>query len=155
MQVGTIKGGTAVNILAARCEFLWEYRGLPDENPDAIIDAMQTFIDQEVLPDLREFAPDASVETTTIARVPPLMADPEASAENWVRGLGGVQEGGSGEVSFATEAGSFQRAGISSVVCGPGSIDQAHQPNEFIDPAELQRCESMIDDVFAYLSAKD
>lgn len=155
VQVGTIKGGTAVNILAARCEFLWEYRGLPDENPDAIIDAMQTFIDQEVLPDLREFAPDASVETTTIARVPPLMADPEASAENWVRGLGGVQEGGSGEVSFATEAGSFQRAGISSVVCGPGSIDQAHQPNEFIDPAELQRCESMIDDVFAYLSAKD
>ena len=45
----------------------------------------------------------------------------------------------------------FQRAGISSVVCGPGSIDQAHQPNEFIDPAELTRCEAMIDDVFAYL----
>ena len=59
--------------------------------------------------------------------------------------------GGSGEVSFATEAGSFQRAGVSSVVCGPGSIDQAHQPNEFIDPNELARCESMVDDVFAYL----
>jgi acetylornithine deacetylase len=53
------------------------------------------------------------------------------------RDLRGVRDGGSGEVSFATEAGSFQRAGISSVVCGPGSIDQAHQPNEFIDPAEL------------------
>jgi len=151
VQVGRIEGGTAVNILPAHCEFLWEYRGLPDENPERIIDAVQRFIDQKILPDLREFAPEASVETTPIARVPPLIPDPEARAERWVRGLSGVRDGGSGEVSFATEAGSFQRAGISSVVCGPGSIDQAHQPNEFIDPAELERCEAMVDDVFAYL----
>ena len=151
VQVGTIQGGTAVNILPAHCEFLWEYRGLPDEDPDAIIDAMKVFIEGEVLPDLKEFAPEASIETTTIARVPPLTPDPEAKAEQWVRSLSGVREGGSGEVSFATEAGSFQRAGVSSVVCGPGSIDQAHQPNEFIDPNELTRCEAMIDDVFAYL----
>ncbi|MEO1202270.1 MAG: acetylornithine deacetylase [Pseudomonadota bacterium] len=151
VQVGTIHGGTAVNILPAHCEFLWEYRGLPEEDPELIIDAMQAFIDEQVLPDLREFAPEASVETTAIARVPALKPDPEAKAERWARGLGGVRDGGSGEVSFATEAGSFQRAGISSVVCGPGSIDQAHQPNEFIDPAELSACEAMIDDVFAYL----
>ena len=151
VQVGTIKGGTAVNILPAHCEFLWEYRGLPDEDQNLIGEAMQTFIEQEVLPDLQEFAPDASIETTPIAQVPPLMPDPEEKAERWVRTLSGVRDGGSGEVSFATEAGSFQRAGISSVVCGPGSIDQAHQPNEFIDPAELTRCEAMIDDVFSYL----
>ena len=151
VQVGTIKGGTAVNILPAHCEFLWEYRGLPDEDQNLIGEAMQTFIEQEVLPDLQEFAPDASIETTPIAQVPPLMPDPEEKAERWVRTLNGVRDGGSGEVSFATEAGSFQRAGISSVVCGPGSIDQAHQPNEFIDPAELTHCEAMIDDVFAYL----
>ena len=151
VQVGTIRGGTAVNILPADCEFLWEYRGLPNENPELIVEAMQTFIEREVLPDLQEFAPEASVETTPIAQVPPLIPDPEAKAERWVRGLSGVREGGSGEVSFATEAGSFQRAGISSVVCGPGSIDQAHQPNEFIDPAELERCEAMVDEVFAYL----
>ena len=91
------------------------------------------------------------METTTIARVPPLVPDPAAKAEAWVSGLNGVRDGGSGEVSFATEAGSFQRAGISSVVCGPGSIDQGHQPNEFIDPAELRRCEAMVDDVVASL----
>ncbi|MEM7280230.1 MAG: acetylornithine deacetylase [Pseudomonadota bacterium] len=152
VQVGTIQGGTAVNILPAHCEFLWEYRGLADEDPNSIIEAMQKFIQSEVLPDLREFAPKASIETTALARVPPLTADQEAKAEDWVRGLRGVREGGSGEVSFATEAGSFQRAGISSVVCGPGSIDQAHQPNEFIDPSELKRCEVMIDDVFAHLN---
>ena len=151
VQVGLIRGGTAVNILPAECEFLWEYRGLPDEDPQLIIEAMQAFVENTVLPDLREFAPGASVETTPIARVPPLMPDPQARAEQWVRGLRGVRDGGSGEVSFATEAGSFQRAGVSSVVCGPGSIDQAHQPTEFIDPAELERCESMVDDVFAYL----
>ena len=151
VQVGRIEGGTAVNILPSHCEFLWEYRGLPDEDPEQIIESLQGFIDSEVLPDLREFAPEASVETTSVARVPPLMPDSEAKAERWVRDLSGVREGGSGEVSFATEAGSFQRAGISSVVCGPGSIDQAHQPDEFIDPAELRRCEAMVDDVFAYL----
>ena len=151
VQVGKIQGGTAVNILPSQCEFLWEYRGLPEEDPEQIITAMEAFIQNDVLPDLREFAPEASVKTLPIARVPPLMPDPEAKAEEWVRGLRGVRDGGSGEVSFATEAGSFQRAGISSVVCGPGSIDQAHQPNEFIDPAELKRCEAMVDDVLAYL----
>ncbi|MEM9058042.1 MAG: acetylornithine deacetylase [Pseudomonadota bacterium] len=151
VQVGTIRGGTAVNILPSECEFFWEYRGLPGENPDLIVDAMQAFIAEKVLPDLQEFAPQATVETTPIARVPPLVPDPQARAETWVQGLSGVRDGGSGAVSFATEAGSFQRAGVSTVVCGPGSIDQAHQPNEFIDPSELKRCEAMIDDVFAYL----
>lgn len=151
VQVGTIQGGTAVNILPAHCEFLWEYRGLPGEDPARIIDEIQAFIDADVLPDLREFAPDASVETSPVSRVPPLLPDPEGRAETWVRTLSGVSEGGSGEVSFATEAGSFQRAGVSSVVCGPGSIDQAHQPNEFVDPAQLQACAAMVDDVFAAL----
>ena len=151
MQVGTIQGGTAVNILPSHCEFLWEYRSLPEEDPQLIIQAMQRHIERDVLPDLQEFAPEASIETTPIARVPPLMPDPEAKAERWIQGLGGVRDGGSGEVSFATEAGSFQRAGISSVVCGPGSIDQAHQPNEFIDPRELERCEAMVDDILEYL----
>ena len=151
VQVGTIRGGTAVNILPAHCEFLWEYRSLPAEDPEAIGRDVQAFIENEVLPDLLEFAPGASIETTPIACVPPLTPDPQARAESWVRGLGGVRDGGSGEVSFATEAGSFQRAGISSVVCGPGSIDQAHQPDEFIDPGELERCEAMVDGVFDYL----
>lgn len=155
VQVGKIRGGTAVNILPSQCEFLWEYRSLPEEDPEFISQAMQAFIEHEVLPDLQEFAPEALIETTPIAQVPPLAPDPEAKAETWVRSLSGVREGGSGEVSFATEAGSFQRAGVSSVVCGPGSIDQAHQPNEFIDPAELQRCEAMVDDVFAHLYRAD
>lgn len=152
VQVGLIEGGSAVNILPAECNFLWEYRALPSEDPDQIIQQIEEFVRAEVLPDLREFAPDAQVATRTVARVPPLKPDPQARCERWLAELPGVQSGGPGEVSFATEAGSFQRAGISSIVCGPGSIDQAHQPNEFIEIAELERCEQMIDGVIQYLS---
>ena len=155
VQAGLINGGTAVNILPSECQFLWEYRGLPTEDPDEIAQRIDAFVRAEVLPGLREFAPSARIETDTVARVPPLIPDPEARAESWVGSLPGVRRGGSGEVSFATEAGSFQRAGISSVVCGPGSIDQAHQPNEFIDPEELTRCGQMIDGAFDYLYRKD
>ena len=151
VQVGQIQGGTAVNILPAQCSFVWEYRALPDEDADAIVDEVNRFVSDEVLPNLREFAPEADISTETIARVPALVPDPDGRCENWLRQLPGVQPDGPGEVSFATEAGSFQRAGISSVVCGPGSIDQAHQPNEFIELGELERCEQMINGVIGYL----
>jgi len=153
VQVGRIDGGTALNILPGRCEFLWEYRALPHEDPEALGVELNQFIEREVVPDLREFAPQAAVDTKTIARVPPLMPDPKARAEGWLGALPGVRPGGSGEVSFVTEAGSFQRAGISTVVCGPGSIDQAHQPNEFIEPAELGRCVRMITAIVDRLAA--
>ncbi|HMA99054.1 MAG TPA: acetylornithine deacetylase [Wenzhouxiangella sp.] len=151
VQVGQIQGGTAVNILPAACEFLWEYRALPDEDADEILAQISAFAEKEVLPALQEFAPDARVKTETLARVPPLVADQSLRGQEFVAGLPGVQNGGSGEVAFATEAGSFQRAGIASVVCGPGSIDQAHQPDEFIEISELERCEQMLEGVLKHL----
>ena len=152
VQVGLIQGGNAVNILPAECEFWWEYRALPDEDPDEVFDRLQAFAASDVLPRLREFAPEADIHFETLARVPPLVPDPESEAESWVGSLPGVRDGGSGAVSFATEAGSFQRAGIHTVVCGPGSIDQAHQPNEFIELAELVRCERMVESIIRRLS---
>lgn len=152
VQVGLIRGGNAVNILPAECQFLWEYRAMPDEDPDEILRQLDEFSDREVLPALREFAPDSGIVIDTLARVPPLMPDPARRAERWVGGLPGVRAGGSGEVSFATEAGSFQRAGIHSVVCGPGSIDQAHQPDEFIERTELARCERMLEGIVERLA---
>jgi len=151
VQVGQIQGGTAVNILPAECHFLWEYRALPNENADEILARVSSFVQKEVLPALQEFAPDAGISTETLARVPPLVADQSSRAQDFVASLPGVRRGGSGEVAFATEAGSFQRAGIASVVCGPGSIDQAHQPNEFIELAELKRCEQMLAGVLNHL----
>ena len=144
VQVGVISGGNAINILPASCEFFWEYRAMPDEDSDEIIDRLQAFASAEVLPALREFAPEADIHFDALARVPPLVAERQDRAQDWVGSLPGVRSGGSGAVSFATEAGSFQRAGIQALVCGPGSIDQAHQPDEFIELAELAACERMI-----------
>ncbi len=152
VQVGVIRGGNAVNILPADCQFVWEYRALPEEDADEIIERVRAFARDDVLPALREFAPDADIAIDTLARVPPLVPDPGQRGEAWVASLPGVRAGGSGEVAFATEAGSFQRAGVASVVCGPGSIDQAHQPNEFIEIAELERCERMLEGILERLA---
>lgn len=152
VQVGLINGGNAVNILPAECEFLWEYRALPGEDPDEIIEHMQAHTAAQVLPALREFAPEADIRIEALARVPPLCPDPAGAAERWFGSLPGVRTGGSGTVAFATEAGSFQRAGIHSVVCGPGSIDQAHQADEYIELSELERCEHMIVAIIERLS---
>ncbi len=150
VQVGLIEGGSAVNILPADCEFKWEYRALPSEDPDEIIDHLTEWMDSSVLSDLRRHAPEATIATEAIARVPPLVPSESSGIEAWVRGLSGVQVGGSGEVAFATEGGNFKAADIPAIVCGPGSIDQAHQPNEFIELSELALCERMVDDVIAY-----
>lgn len=103
VQVGLIDGGTAVNILPAKCQFQWEYRALPDEDPDEIINALSDWVETHALPDLRRHAPHASIVTEAIARVPPLVASTESGIEPWIRGLPGVAPGGSGEVAFATE----------------------------------------------------
>lgn len=73
--VGTIRGGTAVNILAGECVFTWEYRALPHEDQDELLRAFQTAVDEDVLPALREFAPEAGIETEVLCRVPPLQAE--------------------------------------------------------------------------------
>ncbi len=141
VQVGTIEGGTAANILPARCAFTWEYRSLPAEDPDALLEAFLAETRTRVLPALREFAPGADIETTTLARVPPLEPEPQGPAAALVRevleessGAGPVE---AGVVAYGTEGGQFQRAGISTVICGPGSIDQAHRPNEYLEQAQL------------------
>ena len=144
VQVGLIDGGTAVNILPARCQFQWEYRALPDEDPDELINALSDWVEAHVLPDLCRYAPNASVVTEAIARVPPLVASEDSGIEPWIRGLPGVATGGSGEVGFATEGGNFKRAELPSIVCGPGSIDQAHQPDEFIEIDQLEKCIQMV-----------
>ena len=167
VQAGIIQGGTALNILPAECTFLWEYRSLPDEDSSKVLARMEAFAREEVLPELREFAPGAKVVIETLARVPPLRPETPAvgtqaawatdsgeggegpgrvqeergaRAEALVRRLPGVRPGGTGVVSFATEGGTFQVAGISTVVCGPGSIDQAHRPDEFIAISQLEAC---------------
>ncbi|MBV8888761.1 MAG: acetylornithine deacetylase [Alphaproteobacteria bacterium] len=142
-NVGTIRGGTAINIIPRACEFEWDLRPLPGEDGAALKGQIDRFVEAELLPRLRAVYPDAAVQTETIVAVPPLVPDPHSPALSLSRRLTGAN--GTTTVSFASEAGLYQQAGIPAVLCGPGSIAVAHQPNEFIALDQLAAGEAFLD----------
>ena len=147
-NIGTIAGGTAVNIIARDCAFEWEYRPIPGEDGAALQRRIDDFVNDELLPRMRARHPGAGVETRTMAWVPPLVPDPNSPAEALARRLTGANE--TTTIAFASEAGLFQSAGIPAVICGPGSIDVAHQPDEFITDGQLAAGEAFLDRLLAW-----
>ncbi|HMM15039.1 MAG TPA: acetylornithine deacetylase [Parvibaculum sp.] len=139
ISVGTIKGGSAVNIIPRSCTFGWECRPLPDLDPEEIITRFTAFAEREVLPRMRAIYPQAGIETSVRARSPGLAPEEGSPAETLVMKL--AQCNSAEAVSYNTEAGLFQLADIPTVVCGPGSIDQAHKPDEFIELSQLAECD--------------
>ncbi len=138
LHVGMIRGGTARNILARECVFQWEFRGLPGFATADAAAKVQAFVDEVALPRLTRFVSGPSIETILEVDVPGLAArDNEAAATLALRLTRSNQ---AIAVSFATEAGHFQRAGLPTIVCGPGSIDQAHKPDEFLAASQLSAC---------------
>lgn len=138
ISVGVIEGGTAMNIIPRRCSFHWECRPIPGDKASDILDRLEAFATAEVLPDMRARFPEAAIETTVAAAVPPLLPEKGSPAETLATYLTGANR--TGVASFASEAGIFQQAGISAVLCGPGSIQQAHQPDEWIAQDQLAAC---------------
>jgi acetylornithine deacetylase len=138
LHVGMIQGGTARNILARECVFNWEFRGLPGVTTASAAAKVQAFVDEVATPRLRRFVPGPSILTKMEVDVPPLAAEPGSAAEALTLRLS--RSNRTIAVSFATEAGHFQAAGLPTIVCGPGSIDQAHKPDEFVDEAQLVAC---------------
>ncbi|MEL7540502.1 MAG: acetylornithine deacetylase [Pseudomonadota bacterium] len=136
LSIGELKGGTATNILARECKFLFDLRCPPGYDPDAIL---APFLDAAAAKDaaLKSRFPECGVQVTKLTNVPPLAPGEDNAAETLVRALTG--DNALRAVAYATEAGQFHQAGMASVICGPGSIDQAHTPNEFIDVAQLSQ----------------
>jgi acetylornithine deacetylase len=135
-NIGTISGGTAMNIIARECEFTWEFRPLPGEDSAAIRARIDAFVASDLLPRLRQVHPGADVTTRALASVPGLAAEAGSPAEELARQLTGANQ--STVVAYGTEAGLFQDAGIPAVICGPGSMEQGHKPNEFITLAQIE-----------------
>ncbi|MEM7070093.1 MAG: acetylornithine deacetylase [Pseudomonadota bacterium] len=133
---GQIGGGTAHNITAKNCWFVTDIRAVPGETPHQHIDAYLEHIRDHVVPSIKAVHPDCDVETELIADVPGLMPEDNGNAEQFVRSITG--DNGEHVVAYATEGGQFQEGGFSTVVCGPGSIEQAHQPNEFIAISQIE-----------------
>jgi len=136
VHVGTIHGGTARNIMAKECAFHWEFRGLPGVEASRALRHMEEYIERVALPKMQRYAPNARIETLTEVEVPGLMAEAGSSAETLALKLS--RSNRTITVPFATEGGQFQLAEIPTIVCGPGSIDQAHQPDEYIEIAQIE-----------------
>ena len=144
-HVGMIHGGVARNILARECMFHWEFRGLPNLTSEAAFGMVRRFIDERALPRLRRFTAEPTIETIMEVDVPGLAADSRSPASTL--GLALARSNATIAVSYATEAGHFQRAAMPTIVCGPGSIEQAHKADEFVDIAQLLACARFLEDL--------
>lgn len=138
VNVGKIGGGAARNITAGSCGFDWEIRPLPGVDPYAILAEITTFAEAVLLPPMQSVAQQAQIVTVVEADVPALMADENSEAVCLIRALTGTNS--SSVVAFGTDGGHFERGGISTVIYGPGSIDQAHKPDEFIEVSQIEQC---------------
>jgi len=142
VQATVVHGGTAVNILAKEAEVTWEYRALPNADTDAIIETVKRRAAAEILPKYQARAREAALHTTLHARYPGLAMDEDSPAIALARELTGANQVEA--VAYGTEAGHFQNYGIPAVICGPGSIEQAHRPDEFVALSELEACEAFL-----------
>lgn len=143
VSVNRISGGTANNILAGLCEFIWDIRPIPGESADLILTELASRAEAR-LAHLAAAGRQCHIETTVLADVPALQTESAGVAADIVRAAIGDRKPDIA-VPFGSEAGYFQRAGWSTVVCGPGDIDQAHRPDEFIEHGQLLECEALLD----------
>lgn len=142
IHVGKIQGGTARNIIPNQCEFVWEIRGLPGQDVESIIKRVEAR-SEELLHHMRQIAPKASITTTQMTFVPGLRPDVEGAHHNCV--MHSANKNTASAVAFATEAGFFQNQGFTTLVCGPGNIEQAHKANEFVTREQLALCLQFIE----------
>lgn len=150
MQVGLIQGGTAPNIVPKDCTFNLEIRHLPDVDPEIYFEEIRGYAKAELEPEMQAVSPEAGFDFDEPDRNLPLNTDPEEEVVTFVKKLAGQND--HGKVGFGTEAGLFQqRAGIPTVVCGPGDIAQAHKPNEFISLEQVKKGEAFMQRLVDYV----
>ncbi|HVL75795.1 MAG TPA: acetylornithine deacetylase [Noviherbaspirillum sp.] len=141
MQTGVVRGGIASNIVPKECEFQFEARTLPGVEAEELYREVRDYA-ATLLPEMQKVEPNAAIEFEWLASAPGLSMEESAALVQFAASL--ARERPNGAVSYGTEAGLFQRAGIPTVVCGPGSIEQAHRPNEYVELEQLARCEAFM-----------
>ena len=142
LQVTRMEGGTASNIVPVSAWFGFEVRALPSTDVAKIERELRNFAERRCLPEMRKVAPEAAITIRQTNQVAPFNAQPNSELTTLVLKLAGQNE--TFAVSYATEAGLFQEAGSSAIICGPGDIAQAHTANEWIAKAELEKCSAFL-----------
>ena len=141
VHVGVIRGGTAVNIVPRDCAFDFEIRHLPFDDPDAFLADVRRYADT-FLPDMRAVAPGAYIEFDPLSTLPGFDTHDGSAITALAHACNGTAD--AGKVSFGTEAALFHGAAIPTVICGPGHIAQAHQPNEWVAVEQVAQCEAFM-----------
>ena len=149
--VGTIEGGTAHNIVPKNCEFQWQVRSLPSAEPTEVPRGLAAFAKTALLPKMRQVTSEAAIDTASEGSVPAFVAEPGSEAVALALALTGADR--TGAVSYTTEAGLFEEAGVPAVICGPGNIAQAHAADEYVSIAQLEACLGFLDGLAARLGA--
>ena len=135
LHVGQMSGGTASNITSKKCNFTMDIRCLPTDDGEALVKEYTAYAEL-IKEDMKKTRSEADVLVSRHHWVPGLKPETNGEADNLVRKLTGNNS--TSKVSYGTEAGQFQQAGYSSIICGPGSIEQAHQANEYLDKKQLK-----------------
>jgi len=141
-QTGTIQGGSALNIVPEKCELAFEFRMLAREDLDALQSEVVDYARTVLEPEMKRIAPEAGIAFAVTSDTPGLDQDPEAPIVTLAKSL--AERNDHAKVDYGTEAGLFDRAGVPTVICGPGSIAQAHKADEFIALSEIARCETFL-----------
>jgi len=142
LQIGRINGGVARNVIADQCTVDWELRPVVFEDGVFVNQVMEKYVKETLLPEMRKVYPEANIKKEIIGEVIGFDKEEKSEAVNLICNLTG--DNSRDAVSFGTEAGLFQELGISTVVCGPGSIEQAHKIDEYVSFDELKLCLKML-----------
>ena len=141
LSVGTIHGGTATNIVPNLCEFTFDYRNLPHMTQDDVLAPIQAKI-AELNAQMQARAPETGIELMQEESVPAMTDNDSAELQSLIAALTGDDE--RHKVAYATEGGQFTNAGIPTIICGPGSIEQAHKADEYVELNEIVRCDGFL-----------
>jgi acetylornithine deacetylase len=150
ISTNLVSGGSGSNIIPAECEFLFDYRYVPGKAPDGFINDILAYVAEHVEPRMKRHHPQAGIRFECTGDIPSLDPDEQSQITLLAKSL--QRPHPSAKVAYGTEAGFFQRAGIPSVVCGPGSIEQAHKADEYVSLAQLHQCELFMDRLVARLA---
>jgi len=149
VQTGVINGGRALNIVPAECEFDFEVRSVPGFDAQSVAGRIETFAQSQLLPRMRAVQADTDIRFEPLNAYPGLATARDSEAARLVAVIS--ESSDFGTVAFGTEGGLFSQAGIPAVVCGPGSMDQGHKPDEFVSVEQLDRCDAMLARLAAHL----
>ena len=142
VHTGVIQGGTALNIVPRECTFDFEFRHLPGDDPEALFAEVKRFAETTLLPEMQRIEPQSGFQWDVLSIMPGLNVGADSVPAQLALRLTEMRD--IGKVSYGTEASLFQQAGMAAIVCGPGSIEQAHKPNEWVALDQIAQCEAYL-----------